>query len=656
MSTILSGQEPVARVRIQGTTSWGTRKHVSGEVTGDLSGKHALYIVYNIKNDNSAGANIFNIYFEPKAEGVSVSDLTIKASDFVVEESGTLDKLTGCIQSTSTDTRICLGEVDFGEDGSKYSAVGIDFANGWSTDGWAILYAGQDFESASPFVQIALDETNGYQIYYTFVDSMAYLKGPNHDGVFEGAQATFVKPTGVQKVWFTFKDGNGNIRSVKFFENQLQPEDLVQDGDGRPGWWGKSVLRFPSERAGYSEISVKRLSTESTPAVPMGDDSEFKDVRLDGDSWGWTKKGFIADYGEVDFGSGEYDQVIVYVKRDGDSGLSRFLEVYIDEVKDENMIASIWADLHMKEFYPIAKNIESITGTHRVLVRWTDGGPNLRAVEFSKGAKWEEGLVCGIQIVDELPSDKAFRVKFEGSPEGVAEPWSYEILANGRREDSGNIGYTKNGTVIKLFDSSAADKLIDFGNGYTDIVVDHACDKTWLGEIDDANFSFYLDLDPNGQYSSDDWSNNLSTILSGQEPVARVRIQGTTSWGTRKHVSGEVTGDLSGKHALYIVYNIKNDNSAGANIFNIYFEPNGEPTSVQATGAVESVNVFVADGQIIVKAAESVKVATYTLSGAGISETIASAGTNTYDAAPGFYIVKVTDKNGTVTTYKVLVK
>ena len=57
------------------------------------------------------------------------------------------------------------------------------------------------------------------------------------------------------------------------------------------------------------------------------------------------------------------------------------LEVYIDEVKEENMIASIWADLHMKEFYPIAKSFKPITGTHKVLVKWAGEGPDLLAVE-----------------------------------------------------------------------------------------------------------------------------------------------------------------------------------------------------------------------------------------------------------------------------------
>ena len=57
-------------------------------------------------------------------------DLTIEAADFIIEESGRLDKLTGCIQNTGESTRICLGEVDFVENGDKYAAAGIVFASG----------------------------------------------------------------------------------------------------------------------------------------------------------------------------------------------------------------------------------------------------------------------------------------------------------------------------------------------------------------------------------------------------------------------------------------------------------------------------------------------------------------------------------------------
>ena len=586
-------------------------------------------------------------------------DLTIEAADFIIEESGRLDKLTGCIQNTGESTRICLGEVDFGENGDKYAAAGIVFANGWSTDGWAVLHAGQDYESSKPFTQMTIDETNGYQIYYTFADSMAYLKGPNHDGVFEGIAipgTQYVKPIGKQKVWLTFVAGNGNIRSVKFFENQLSPEDFVQEGDGRPGWWGAPVLRFPSERSGYSDISVKKLSTESTPAVPMGEDSEFKDVRINEESgaWGWLKAGFIADYGDVDFGNG-YDQVIVYVKKDADPSVSRFLEVYIDEVKEENMIASIWADLHMKEFYPIAKSFKPITGTHKVLVKWAGEGPDLLAVEFSKGANWDEGLICGVQIVDQLPSENAFRVKFEGCVEGSAEPWAYDVLANGRYESAGNIGYTKNGTVINFFDASGEG--VDFGNGeYKSIVVNHSSESSWLGEVDEANFAFYIDLDPDFLIMKETWDTDLASILEGHEPIARVRIQGTGSWGIKKHTAGEMLREVTGKHQLYMVYNILNSTTAGANVFDIYLDKK-ELSGVSQTAAdVEGVEVYASNGKIVVNTVDPVKVTVYALSGAAMSETVASSGANTYDAASGFYIVKVTDKNGAVGSYKVLVK
>ena len=144
--------------------------------------------------------------------------------------------------------------------------------------------------------------------------------------------------------------------------------------------------------------------------------------------------------------------------------------------------------------------------------------------------------------------------------------------------------------------------------------------------------------------------------MEGHEPIARVRIQGTTAWGIRKHTAGAITGDLSGKHDLYIVYNIKNDASAGANVFNIYFDKE-DITGVQKTSAdVEGVKVYASNRQIVVNTVNPVKVSVYTLSGVAMSEIVASAGVNAYDAASGFYIVKITDENGNLATYKVLVK
>ena len=177
-----------------------------------------------------------------------------------------------------------------------------------------------------------------------------------------------------------------------------------------------------------------------------------------------------------------------------------------------------------------------------------------------------------------------------------------------------------------------------------------------MGELEDASFDFYVDLDPSMQYTKDDWATNLASILEGHEPIARVRIQGTTAWGIRKHTAGAITGDLSGKHDLYIVYNIKNDASAGANVFNIYFDKE-DITGVQNISAdVKGVEVYASNGKIMVNTVNPVKVTVYTLSGAAMYETVASSGTNTYDAASGFYIVKITDENGNLATYKVLVK
>ena len=58
----------------------------------------------------------------------------------------------------------------------------------------------------------------------------------------------------------------------------------------------------------------------------------------------------------------------------------------------------------------------------------------------------------------------------------------------------------------------------------------------------------------------------------------------------------------------------------------------------------------------MVNTVNPVKVSVYTLSGVAMSEIVASAGVNAYDAASGFYIVKITDENGSLATYKVLVK
>ena len=90
--------------------------------------------------------------------------------------------------------------------------------------------------------------------------------------------------------------------------------------------------------------------------------------------------------------------------------------------------------------------------------------------------------------------------------------------------------------------------------------------------------------------------------------------------------------------------------------FNIYFDKE-DITGVQNISAdVKGVEVYASNGKIMVNTVNPVKITVYTLSGAAMYETVASSGTNTYDAASGFYIVKITDENGNLATYKVLVK
>ena len=135
--------------------------------------------------------------------------------------------------------------------------------------------------------------------------------------MFEGAQTQYYKPTGKQKVYLTFIGGSGNIWAVNFYENPIPADRFIQEGEH--DYLYGLALRTPNMIPGYEEVSTRLLATESVPMVPTGEEagaeSPFFDTKLDGDSWGWTNDGFIVDYGIMDFGNGDYDQIIAYVKR-----------------------------------------------------------------------------------------------------------------------------------------------------------------------------------------------------------------------------------------------------------------------------------------------------------------------------------------------------
>ena len=133
----------------------------------------------------------------------------------IFDSGANFNVVSGYIGWTGADTKVELGEVDFGTDGNNYKAASIELANGWYCDGWAILHAGPDYESSVPFTQIALNETGGYDNFVTYATNFScntpqdqWSNGPAIEGL------EFTKPTGKQNVYLTFVIGAGNIRSV----------------------------------------------------------------------------------------------------------------------------------------------------------------------------------------------------------------------------------------------------------------------------------------------------------------------------------------------------------------------------------------------------------------------------------------------------------
>ncbi len=509
---------------------------------------------------------------------MQATDLVIpcnETSGVAIETDGVFDRLNQNVGNTSPNTRVYLGEVDFGTNGENYLATSIVLANGWYVDGWAILHAGDTYETSEPFTQMGINETGGYQHYQVFGSNMAYnaiedseLSGgaPAMEGI------TFTPPVGKKKVWLTFVGGAGNIRAVNFYDHALAPTDFVDtEGD-----WDSGIrLLNPNEKPGYELISTKIYSIDSEPAVPIGEGTDFPDTRIDTsanaqNAWGWTHEGFIADYGTVDFGNGKYKQIILYMTH-WSANIYDYLEFYLDEVTESKKILTVWSGLDLANHgpYPFAKNLPVITGQHKVLVKWLGGSTNLQAIEFCQQELWPLHVDCGIVLEDVEPAEDAFHFTFLNCPEGQGNPWGYEVKCHGQYEAAGNIGYTGNGTVIDFYGDGEG---VDFGDGgWKRIIVNHSSEPSWIGDVDRSNFSFYLDLDPDFIYTPEDWAQNLPAILEGHEPIAVVRLQGTGAWSVQKRTAGEFLVNVTGKHDLFMVYNTP-DYNTGANVFDIWFD------------------------------------------------------------------------------------
>ncbi len=577
--------------------------------------------------------------------------------DVEVFESGAhFNMVSNYIGWTGEDTKVALGQVDFGPDGNKYKAAAIDLANGWYCDGWAILHAGPTYEESVPFTQIALNETGGYDNFVTYASNFScntpqesWSNGPAMEGI------TYTKPTGKQNVYLTFVAGAGNIRAINFYEQELVPADFVRNlnEDGTPGNDDMIALLSPDQYEGYSEIALRLNSTESTAMNP----EEFPDARLDGESWGWTADGFLADYGNVDFGNGGYKQIVVNFTHWSEN-MKDYVEIYLDSPEAANLVTTIWTgrNLENKAYINLAKNLaNNITGTHKVICKWVGGGTNVHHIEFVKDAVWPIATDCGIVLENVEPAPDAFHMTFIDCPEGQGNPWCYAVRAKGQYESAGNIGYTGNGTVIEFYDESGDG--IDLGDGsYKRIIVNHASEPSYMGPIEQSNFSFYIDLDPDFIYTDEDFDQNLDDILADHEPICQVRLQGTGAWGTRMKTAGPIVKPVSGKHSLFMVYTSTYNTSAGANVFDIYLD------KVEVAGTESIVNdktdnnvqVFTAAGEIIVKADIPTTAEIFSLNGQRVAAATVE-GEASIEMNRGFYLLRAANADG-VKSFKVIVK
>lgn len=467
-----------------------------------------------------------------QAQDVIIPTNYENSANVVIVQNGAFDPNFSGIGSTGASTIISLGSVDFGETGDLFKAVGVRFSNGWGSGGYAVLKAGADYESAEVIARVGLIGTSGYGQFKTIAANMTEF------------------PTGEQNLYLSFEERAGNLRAIYLYNEELTDADFASDGN---------TLLTPAEKDGYSEVATVLSITNAQVIVMTGSDTP----RLDGDSWGWTSEGAVVDYGEMDFGNGAYKQVVAYAKHYS-WNTNDYVEVYIDEVAEANRIATIFTGLEINSLHPQARNLETtVTGAHRVLLRWHGGSSNVGDVHFVKGNLWVEDPICVLPYENSTPSENAvrysFRNQFNEEPvEGVVyvgeKSGRTEILNKGQWE-SNNVGYTGTGSVLKVTG-------VDFEDGrFNEVLMTYSDDKSWMGYPNTANFKLYIDVE-----GITDWA-NAGAALADVEPIAQVWMEGTGGWGNDITTKGDLA-NVTGVHDLYIYYNA----SDGANVKDIYLD------------------------------------------------------------------------------------
>jgi len=548
----------------------------------------------------------------------------------------------GNIGHTNLMSVIGLGEVDFGEDGSAYKATGVEFGHGWGEFDdfkYLVFHAGPTFEEAVPFNEVRLQRTYGYHCFVTYAENIKNY-------------GEFTPPTGKQKVWLTFREGNGNLRSAIFYENELAIE-------GEQPWINE--LPDYEDKATIIHGRVFERATEPVLQDPDDPDSDlYKDAIYNEDNqcWGGIREDFIIKTREpIDFGDGGLQQLVAYIGHDGER-YKEYMEFYIDEVTPENMIARTWSGISLEawnDFTPIATKLQEVKGTHYLFVKF-GAATNLHRVDLVTENLWYENPECGVIYKNIRPSEDAVEYKTigdESSTQG-GDPslgqmeWNILVTQGGARCEGQNIGYTSNGVVVAYYD-------VDFKNGeYKRVIIDHSCDKNYTSApLEECNFSLYLDLGDN-MWNNVETPEEVKAALEGHEPFAIVEAQPTGGWSDIMGTAAELP-EITGIHTIYVVYNLPED--FGMNIYSLFLDPDDGIIDNVPTITTETLKAYSVNGEIVINTTETVNVALYTINGSQLtSRTLAEGTTVISNLSTGLYILKATNKEGMVSTHKLMVK
>lgn len=494
----------------------------------------------------------------------------------VILHNGAFNAFGSFIGNTNGDTQILVGELDFG-DGTVFKAASIRYANGWDNGGTAILSAGDDIATAVPFATFELINNGSYTSFRSL--------GANFTDVLQG----------VKKVFLTFQGRAGNIQDVRFYNNVFTA-DQFESG---------SQLKEPCNWSNYGNLATV-LDINDAELIY----SPNSDTRIDNGSWGWTGEGVIVSYGNLDFGNGDYKQVVLELAShwQGDQK-DHSVDVYIDDCNDDaNRIANVWCGIDPAFKLYLACNIPAIEGEHTVYLKWHGGSINIANVHFVKDYLYSLGnIYYPVVSSDEIPqgntepSANAVRYSFRGQYNGNNQGIVYVGDGSGRTRiinqgqwETDNVGWTNNRSMLRITN-------VDFSQGqFNEMFVAHS--TGWRNDDPNVakNFKFFPESEVNKinlrQVMTDagiemdfltgmifnavTGSSTVDELLASYDipqiknmvggngdalmdalfnqinnltPIATVNMNPSGDWGVVNTTRGELSR-LTGTHNIYILY------------------------------------------------------------------------------------------------------